>query len=146
MKEASESRISFNILFGDHYVNFKNTIPTFQITLQTESTLVRLGGRDSEGAPVGNITVEGSDEKYLVRLVDYFKIKEADIILDYSRANIKNIKDSNLFPELNHKIFYICPLMYDNLQLNKTLRPIKCITTFGDPNQTRRKFFKISPH
>lgn len=133
-----------NVIFGPYEFNFKNDNPTIRVALQIEHTLVKRGGRDSGVDSVdGCIPVIGSeDEMYLVRIDSIAELRKADIIIDYSRTNIINIKASNRFPDLEKKIFHLAPLLYElPNKLEADIKKDVCITQFGDINQPRRKDF-----
>jgi hypothetical protein len=133
-----------NVIFGPYEFNFKNDNPTIRIAFQIEHTLVKRGGR---GSGVDNnegcIPVIGSlDEKYLVRIDSIAELQRADIIIDYSRTNIVNIKTSNRFPDLENKLFHLAPLLYEvPSTFEVDVKEDECITQFGDINQPRRREF-----
>lgn len=133
-----------NVIFGPYEFNFKNDNPTIRIAFQIEHTLVRRGGRGSSvDDNVGCIPVIGSsDEKYLVRIDSIAELKRADIIIDYSRTNIVNIKTSKRFPDLENKLFHLAPLLYEvPSTFDVDVKQDECITQFGDLNQPRRREF-----
>ena len=138
---AKISSQRFNIIFGDHDVNFNNNNRTFRVILQFEHTLVKEGGRDSMNAITGTIPIDSSENFYLTRLVDKEKLEASDIIIDYSRANLINVKKSNYNFTLSHKYFYITPLLYQEKSNQASTRSLDCITMFGDPKSGRRKKF-----
>ncbi|SIP95820.1 hypothetical protein SAMN05880557_101287 [Pseudacidovorax sp. RU35E] len=137
---ARASEASFNIVLGEHQPRIKNGRPTYRIALQIEHTLVREGGRDSEGAEAGSIRIDDSTaETYLVRLVNLGALEAADIILDYSRANLINVKHSPAYVTLTKKHFYFVPLINDDASRAIADRTHQCITMFGNPDIGRRK-------
>jgi hypothetical protein len=141
LKESSFVRNKFNLILGDHDEHFANKGPTFRVGLQTEHTLVKPGGRDSKNAPQGSIPIDACEMKYLVRLDSYKKLRRMDAILDYSRANIVNIKRSSHYKDIQAKIHHIFPLIYDKPCFSNQDRDIECITMFGSLEEKRRKMF-----
>ena len=136
-----------NIIFGPFTWTFPNNYRTIRILLQPEHTLVKRGGRHSDGAVSGAIPVgQSKDETYLVRIADYKKLIQGDIVIDYSQANIINIFSSGKFYDLSHKLFHFWPLLYKYKRddLNAQHRELSLITMFGNPDELYRKnFLKI---
>jgi hypothetical protein len=131
--------LNVNIILGFHEYDFKNTNKTIKICYNIEHTLVKQNGRDTNNAIIGNINVN-EDEKYLVRLENLNLIKEFNIMIDYSIPNIINIKNSELYKNLQVKLIYISPLLY-SLYININNRNINSLTTFINTNEPRR--FKL---
>lgn len=137
-------KINVNILFGGENENendHKNN-KTIRIQLNYEHTLVKQGGRDSMGVPVGNIKyVDDCDDdtnNYLVRIHKFNELNRADIVIDYSMPNIHNIKMSNKFKEFSKKHIYISSAIYDDLYFIKENRNIITLTTFINIREPRR--------
>ena len=108
-----------------------------------EHTLVKQGGRDSNGSKIGGINViDNSSEKYLIRLDNYHKWFESDIIIDYSIPNIINVASINDYEKLSKKHLYIPALLYDSKFMFSTFdRNINTLTTFINTNEPRRASF-----
>jgi hypothetical protein len=108
-----------------------------------EHTLVKQGGRDSNSSKIGGINViDNSSEKYLVRLDNYHKWFESDIIIDYSIPNIINVASINDYEKLSKKHLYIPALLYDSKFMFSTFdRNINTLTTFINTNEPRRASF-----
>jgi hypothetical protein len=100
---TNTTNISVNIILGDPPHNiFNNKNKTIIINLNWEHTLVKINGRDTNNAPVGNIICNDDNTNYLVRIDRYNKLNNADIIIDYSIPNIVNVLKSNLFNEFSN--------------------------------------------
>lgn len=122
-----------NILVGNFDLPLENQI---RIGINYEHTLVRKGGRDTEGSPEGKIP-DGSD-RYLVRIDGYQNLMRAGISIDYSMPNIVNIQSSGLYDEFSKKLIYLPPFLYP-LVTDKKERPIPTLTTFLNTEEPRRK-------
>lgn len=125
-----------NFVFGDINYIFDNGLTTKRIALQFEHTLVRPGGRDSDGFPVGNIPIADGSGNYLVRLCNYDSLSRANIIVEYSIPNIVNVRSIDKFPHYCDKVIHISPCLYD-IDFSDH-RPLDITTNFYDPNQPRR--------
>jgi len=133
-----------NIIFGPFKWTFPNNYKTIRILLQHEHTLVKSGGRHSDGALKGVIPVgHSNDETYLVRIADYKELIHGDIVIDYSKANIVNIISSGYFNILSKKLFHFWPLLYqyNSGYNNSQQRDLSLITMFGNPDEPYRKIF-----
>lgn len=131
------------IFYDDEKYNFtplnKNDSLKKKIIIEFnyEHTLVKIGGRDSDNFPQGNINSNDKNNNYLVRIHRYTNIKKADIIIDYSIPNIHNIKESTLFEEISEKMIYISPSIYDTYFIKDNRNNIT-LTTFVNTTQPRR--------
>ena len=105
--------------------------------------LLNKGGRDSNGSKIGEINViDNSSEKYLIRLDNYHKWFESDIIIDYSIPNIINVASINDYQKLSKKHLYIPALLYDSeFMFSTNNRNINTLTTFINTNEPRRASF-----
>ncbi len=114
------------------------------IDFQVEHTLVKPGGRGSESAPIGKTVIDHSvDNFYTVRIQNIDYLVQQDLIIEYSRPNIKHVQNSGLYSDYLKKICLITPTLYpinEGLILNQ-VRNINTITLFRDINQPRRKEF-----
>ena len=116
-----------------------------QVCLQIEHTLVKPGGRGAESAQAGVTPIPNDlmGRTYLVRLAHLEKLQAADLIIEYSRSNIHNIKTSQQFPAILKKMVQIAPTLYPLLTTNpsNSRRSIACATLFRNLNEPRRKLF-----
>lgn len=132
--------LNLNILFYtnnifNNDIQFSNKNKLIKIGLNIEHTLVKKNGRGiTKDSVIGNISTNDGD-KYLVRLVDYDNLNNADIIIDYSETNIFNM--SSVFHNLSNKLIYISPSIY-NFDNKNNFRNITTLTTFIDIYQPRR--------
>jgi hypothetical protein len=76
-----------DVTFGNYGVNFGAKRPSLRIDIQHEHTLVKPGGRDSAGAPLGTVPLPDGSGNYLVRLTGYAYLKTLDTVIEYSRPN-----------------------------------------------------------
>ena len=126
-----------NIIFSNKQYDFQNSNKVIRITCNDDHTLVKQGGINTNGAPVGTIQYD-KDTNYLVRITNYTELQKADIIIDYSIPNIYNVRESNLFNDFSKKHIYIYPSIY-NLDYNKENRNINTLTTFVNTQEPRRR-------
>jgi hypothetical protein len=122
--------------------DFNNKNPTIRIECNYEHTLVLPGGRDMGDAVPGKIYDEyGKHMDYTVRLVNRASLAKADLVIDYSFQNVANIQLSGDFKDIDNKITWIYPSLYEEHELCKqtAMRVTDCLTTFFDINQPRRK-------
>jgi len=132
------SDIEINIIFGDYNFDFKNDNRTIRAQIQFEHTLVKEGGRGLNGSePIGKIP-EGNNF-YRVRVSDFEKLNEFDMIVEYSIPNIKNVSSCEELEEFSKKLTYIAALLYDYEQPKMEGRDIKCVTMFYNIHEPRRK-------
>jgi hypothetical protein len=128
------------ILFGCRVFKFFGIfLPTLQIDLQIEHTLVKPGGRGTNGSSAGTLVIPKSSEQYLVRIADFSRLGKANIIFDYSRINLHNIRSNVAFQAYARKTFCISPTLYP-LCISTEGRE-GAITLFGNPDDSRRKDF-----
>ena len=138
-----------NIIFGHYKWSFPNYHKTIRIDLQYEHTLVKYGGRHSSGALKGVIPVSNeSNETYLVRISNFYKLIKADIVIDYSRPNIINISSSGKYNQMSDKLYHFWPLLYE---YNDKVKPhhsrdLGIVTMFGNPDEPYRKLFINALH
>lgn len=117
----------------------KLLIPSTNIFLQIEHTLFNPRNNVlSPGIP-GGLKVPGHQKNYLVRIAEIEKLTNADIIFDYSRINLFNIRSAPKLKDYLRKSFCISPSLYP-LSINSHGRN-GVITLFGNPDLSRRKLF-----
>jgi GT2 family glycosyltransferase len=133
-----DGRHRLNVIIGKKNCAFDNTNRTLRIGLQWEHTLVKPGGRDSDGAPRGQVPIEGGGESYLVRLQDREFLESCDLVIDYSRPNLVNLERSPQFASLVQKFVYLAPLLYDFAPDDRR-RKFDIVTLFADTAQPRRR-------
>jgi hypothetical protein len=135
-------KITFILGITNYQIERK--IPYKQIGFQVEHTLVKPGGRGSENAPLGNTLITSTlDQFYCVRIQNLSHLLEQDIIIEYSRPNIKHIKDSGLYQDYLNKVCQISPTLYhlDKEKVSNQARSLNTVTLFRDINEPRRKKF-----
>lgn len=111
-----------------------NACPPIRIRINYEHTMVKVGGRDAEGAPFSNTIVAGTDERYLCRVCDIDNlVHKSDIIIDYSLSNIVHIKDANLggpYEMYVRKCICIAPMLFSTNQFEKGIRHHDTLSSF----------------
>jgi hypothetical protein len=123
-------------------VNIKNL--TRMIEFQVEHTLVKSGGRGAESAPTGVTRIPNTyDEFYTVRLQNLAHLLKQDLIIEYSRPNMKHLQDSQLYDDYLKKVCLISPTIYpvSKSSINQLNRQYDTITLFRNTNEPRRKKF-----
>lgn len=111
-----------------------------RIRFQPEHLLVKPGGADSEQAPLTNLPVAGTDQTYLFRLLHQAALKHADLILDYSDANMTHWRASGQRPDLFARARVLAPLVLPVCH-DRRLRRRELVTLFSNPNAGRRAAF-----
>jgi hypothetical protein len=108
--------------------------------LQKEHTLVKPGGRGSEGAPTGRIPLPGAGGgHYLVRVVDQAALLKQDVVFEYSLPNWLNLRAAGFCQPLLEKLQHVYPLVYPPLrEYTHVGRDLSVITLFADLSQPRR--------
>lgn len=117
----------------------KYLLPFSTIFLQIEHTLFRRESKNSYQALSGNLPVPHVSETYLIRINDFEKLNQANIIFDYSRINLLNIRSVDLLGCYYKKTFCISPALY-SIQTSMSGRA-GVITLFGNLELPRRKIF-----
>ena len=151
-KSALDTNYNFNVIFrfsqaqdemnnskkfGDYLNKLDINKKTIRVDINHEHTLVKEGYHlFPNSAPNGKISyTNNSSKKYKVSLFKYDEVQKSDIIIDYSNANIENLKGSNIY---SNKLIYIAPAFYDLYTLKEN-RNIDCLTTFINQGVARRK-------
>ncbi|MDC8014615.1 hypothetical protein [Tahibacter soli] len=139
-RALAERDAAVNLVFGDLPADFGNANPVRRIDLQWEHTLVKPGGRDSDGAPVGDVPLMDGAGRYLARVANRAHLETCDAIVDYSRANVENLRRAGGFEAYLAKTIVVAPLLYD-IDTTQGRRRRDAITLFADLSQTRRRAF-----
>jgi len=117
----------------------KLLMPSTNISLQIEHTLFNPAGNVLSSGIPGGLKVPGHQKNYLVRIADIEKLTKADIIFDYSRINLFNIRSAPELRDYLRKSFCISPSLYPIFIDTHGRNGV--ITLFGNPNLSRRKSF-----
>jgi hypothetical protein len=139
-RALSASDAPLNVVLGDGAVDFGNANRTLRVGFQWEHTLVKPGGRDSGGAPAGQVPFVDGGGRYLARLADRARLDACDAIVDYSRPNLENLRRAGGFEAFLGKAVPIAPLLYD-ADVAQRPRRREAITLFADTAQPRRQAF-----
>ncbi|MGN6517843.1 MAG: hypothetical protein ACTHK2_00275 [Dokdonella sp.] len=129
-----------DVVFGPQPSPFGPQRPPLRIDLQPEHTLVRPGGRDSAGAPSGTVPLADGSGHYLVRLADEAYLRTLDTIIEYSRPNLVNVRESGRFDDLAARTTLVEPLLYPP-RFDAGGRDIAALSLMYDDRQPRRRRF-----
>ena len=121
------------------------------IFFQDEHNLVLPGGRSlSVDDPLGTVaSIFNPAEKYHVRIVNKSLYFSSDVVIEYNRPNIENIKSSGVLPaEISRKIVYAPAIPFD--YFNQRARDLPLISNFINEAEIRRaslmeKLLKVCP-
>jgi hypothetical protein len=116
------------------------TLPLRRIAFQIEHTLVKPGGGDSDGAPVSATPLAQGEGRYLARLLHRPTLTLADLVLDYSRANVLHLLDAGGFDDVLAHTAVIAPLLHEHC-FTRDGRDRPCLTLFSDASEGRRGRF-----
>lgn len=128
-----------NIVFGDINYDFGNSNKILKIDIQSEHTLVKLGGRSVDEIIFGNTNLLDGSGKYLIRIPNYEYYSKLDAIIEYSLPNIANIKTNNKFTDYLKKAIYIAPTI---CKTNFDSKNRAAIITLSN-NSSRREVFNL---
>lgn len=134
----NKNNLSINIILGNMIYNFNNNNKTCKININYEHTLVKKGGRSIEYNTPFGIIKYNKDDNYLVRIENLNNYNDTDIIIDYSKPNIYNVKSSGCYDDFSTKHIYISPCIYQSVYTNMNNRKISSLTTFININEPRR--------
>ena len=81
--------------------------PCINICLQIEHTLLKPGISESDEGVPGHLFIQGSHQKYKIRIAEFERLKKADIVFDYSRINLFNIQSSRLLQSYLKNLFVL---------------------------------------
>jgi len=129
-----------NVVFGPQPARFDDALPALRIDLQPEHTLVRAGGRDSAGAPVGATPSADGTGRYLVRLANEDYLRSLDTIIEYSMPNVVHVRESGHHDDIAARTALVAPLLYPP-RLDADGRDIAAISLMYDERQPRRRRF-----
>lgn len=127
-----------NVIFGDIECDFHNSNKTVKIDIQSEHTLVKLGGRSVDEIVWGNIDLLDGTGKYLIRIPNYGYYSSLDATIEYSLPNIVNIGSNDKFNDYLRRAVYIPPIIYDCPDFNVEER--SSIITLGNNSDRRTEF------
>ena len=124
---------------------FRLLAPCYSIFVQVEHTLVKPGGRDSEGFEAGVLPIPSDPNfaPYLARLNNYEVMEKFDFIIEYSRMNLVNIRGAAKFGDLHDRLIHLSPALYQLIGTASDIRKrnFNAITNFGNAEQFRRRNF-----
>lgn len=130
-----------NVILGDIACDFKNANRTIKIDIQSEHTLVKLGGRSVDEIVYGNIDVLGGEGKYLIRIPNYDYYSKLDATIEYSMPNIINMRTNDRFSDYLRKAIYIAPVIYDAPDFQARERAATITLLSGNHSDRRIQFF-----
>jgi hypothetical protein len=128
-----------HLVFGG-YPSGDCALPLRRIAFQIEHTLVKPGGGDSDGAPVSATPLPQGEGRYLARLLHRPALAAADLVLDYSHANILHLRDAGGFDDVLAHTAVIAPLLHEHC-FARDGRDQSSLTLFSDACEGRRGRF-----
>jgi hypothetical protein len=130
---------ALHLVFGA-YPSGASTLPLRRVAFQIEHTLVKPGGGDSEGAPVSATALPQGGGRYLARLLHRPALAAADLVIDYSNANVEHLRGAGGFEDVLAHTAVIAPLLHKQ-HFSRAGRDQPCLTLFSDANEGRRGRF-----
>lgn len=128
-----------HIAFGG-YPSGDYALPLRRVAFQIEHTLVKPGGGDSDGSPVSATPLPESEGRYLARLLHRSTLAAADLVLDYSQANVLHLSDAGGFDDVLAHTAVIAPLLHEHC-FTRDGRDQPALTLFSDAGEGRRGRF-----
>jgi GT2 family glycosyltransferase len=135
--------VQINLLFGDYALPADRGERFKRVDLQCEHTLVKPGGRDSDGALFGKVPLLDGEGCYRVRLANAQYFGDCDAIIEYSEPNIENLRRCGQFADHLSRTTHVSPLLYE-CNGERGHRGIDILTTFADSRQPRRAAFLLN--
>ncbi|HEX6833334.1 MAG TPA: hypothetical protein VF132_07360 [Rudaea sp.] len=130
---------ALHLVFGG-YPEGDCTLPVRRMQFQIEHTIVKPGGGDSEGAPVSATPLPHGEGRYLARLLHRPILAAADLVIDYSRANLLHLRGAGGFDDVLAHTSVIAPLLHEPW-FARDGRDRACLTLFSDAREGRRARF-----
>ncbi len=133
-----------NIILGTTHHDFCNANKTLRLDMQTEHTLVKPGGRDSEGALLGDVDLLDEDGTYLIRIPNYEYYAGLDATIEYSLPNIANMGSNDKYLDYLETAAYVSPMIYDSPDFTTGERTATITMFSGNPCHRRHVFAQQS--
>jgi hypothetical protein len=118
-------------------IEISNANKTIKIGINFEQTIVSDELVAFGVEPQGKI--EFNNKKYTVRMETFNVLNQMDIVIDYSKPNIRNIEISGLYNDYLKKIKYISPCVYKSVNNSLYEKKTNIITLFSDMIQSPRR-------
>jgi len=128
-----------HLVFGD-YLPGDCALPLRRIAFQIEHTLVKPGGGDSDDAPVSATPLPQGEGRYLARLLHRPALAAADLVLDYSHANVLHLRNTGGFDDVLAHTVVVTPLLHEHC-FTRDGRDRSSLTLFSDAGEGRRGRF-----
>jgi hypothetical protein len=113
---------------------------TFRIDIQSEHTLVKLGGRSVDEIVWGDTDLLGEDGKYLIRIPNFEYYSKLDATIEYSLPNIANIGTNDRYTDYLNTAAYVAPVIYDSPAFQASERESTITMFSNNPCERRSKF------
>lgn len=136
----ARSDAALDLIVGNYAMDLGDRQRPHRVDIQFEHTLVKPGGRDSADATPGTIALPAGVGNYLVRIDRLGYLNTLDLIIDYSEANLANIRASGAYAQYLEKTICIAPLLYA-ADIAVRGRTESVLTLFSDQAQPRRLRF-----
>lgn len=120
---------------------FKNDNRIIRGDIQSEHTLVKMGGRSVDEVVWGDTDLLFEEGKYLIRVPDYDYYAGLDFTIEYSMPNIVNMGTNSRFDDYLKKATYIAPVIYDAPDFSPySMTPKVATVTMGNTSERRSEF------
>jgi hypothetical protein len=136
---------ALHLVFGDYPIEPGAAGPVRRIGFQIEHTLVKPGGGDSEGAPSSQTALLDAPGHYLARVLHLDALRNCDLVIEYSRANIAHLAAAGGFETYLQRVAGIAPLLFAP-DFSTGERSSALMTMFSDPDAGRRRQFLDRAH
>lgn len=140
MRYINANRLATNVPLVKAYFEAHSPAHRFlRVFFQDEHNLVLPGGRSvGKDDPFGAVaSIFDLTEKYHVRVVDRRRYYSSDVVIEYNRPNVENIRRSDVFPaEILGKIIYAPSLPFE--YCNDRDRGLSVITNVINEAEPRR--------
>jgi hypothetical protein len=133
------------LLSINFFVNIKNDT---DIITDNENKIIKIGINFEQTIVSDEIVAFGiepidkiyfNNKKYTVRIEEFYFLNKMDIVIDYSKPNIRNIEISGIYDEYVKKNKYISPAFYKNITQNTNENKNKVVTLFSDNAPSPRR-------
>ena len=122
-------------------ISFDNNNKIIYIYCNVEQTIIDDTAITLSKEPLSKI--QFNNKYYTVNMEMFDDFKNNDIIIEYSKPNIKNIEISGLYQEFLPKMEYISAALYKNVTTNQNVKTVDTLTLFGDINLSPRRTQKL---
>ncbi len=117
---------------------------TLRLDIQSEHTLVKLGGRSVDEIVWGDVDLLEQEGKYLIRIPNYKYYAGLDATIEYSLPNIANMGTDDRYLDYLDTATYVAPVIYDSPDFTTGERAATITMFSGSPCERRDAFSQQS--